>query len=108
FLEVMSYRRKGHAEHDSQSYQPADEIERWATTNDPIDRFVERIEGEGWVRRDERVATDAEVESTLDAAVAAAEASPMPEAADALTDVYAGGPVSPPWTRFDPPDPSRA
>src|SRR6059036_250996 len=35
FIEVKTYRRKGHAEHDDQSYQPKDEIERWATTNDP-------------------------------------------------------------------------
>lgn len=39
-LEFMTYRRKGHAEHDNQSYVPAGEIERWAEENDPIDRFV--------------------------------------------------------------------
>ena len=39
-IEVMTYRRKGHAQHDNQSYVDPTEIDRWATTNDPIDRFV--------------------------------------------------------------------
>src|SRR5918998_5644852 len=39
-VELMTYRRKGHAEHDNQSYVPDGEIERWARENDPIDRYV--------------------------------------------------------------------
>src|ERR1041385_1524100 len=34
-IEVITYRRKGHAEHDDQSYVPAGEIDRWAEQNDP-------------------------------------------------------------------------
>ncbi len=34
-IELMTYRRKGHAEHDNQSYVPDGEIERWARENDP-------------------------------------------------------------------------
>ena len=34
-VELMTYRRKGHAEHDNQSYVPPGEIERWAEENDP-------------------------------------------------------------------------
>src|SRR3989441_8090990 len=30
FIEVKTYRRKGHAEHDDQHYVPRDELERWA------------------------------------------------------------------------------
>ncbi|HJU65207.1 MAG TPA: thiamine pyrophosphate-dependent dehydrogenase E1 component subunit alpha, partial [Gemmatimonadaceae bacterium] len=39
-IELITYRRKGHAEHDNQSYVPSGEIERWETTNDPLDRYV--------------------------------------------------------------------
>src|SRR6059036_2919489 len=39
FIEVKTYRRKGHAEHDDQSYQPKEELERWARENDPVDRY---------------------------------------------------------------------
>ena len=35
----MTYRRKGHAEHDNQSYVPEGEIDWWATNNDPITRY---------------------------------------------------------------------
>src|SRR5437870_3897985 len=36
FLEVLTYRRKGHAEHDDQPYVPPGEVERWARDDDPI------------------------------------------------------------------------
>ena len=39
-VELVTYRRKGHAEHDNQSYVPAGEIERWERENDPIDRYA--------------------------------------------------------------------
>ncbi len=45
-VELMTYRRKGHAEHDNQSYVPAGEIERWEKENDPITRYIERLRGE--------------------------------------------------------------
>src|SRR6266513_2044749 len=46
-IELMTYRRKGHAEHDNQSYVPAGEIDRWAAENDPIDRYMRRLSSEG-------------------------------------------------------------
>src|SRR5687767_5454499 len=39
-IEVVTYRRKGHAEHDNQSYVPPGEIERWERENDPLDRYL--------------------------------------------------------------------
>src|ERR671929_1323126 len=39
-IELMTYRRKGHAEHDNQSYVPEGEIEWWERNNDPVDRYV--------------------------------------------------------------------
>src|SRR5687767_1817588 len=39
-IELITYRRKGHAEHDNQSYVPPGEIEKWETGNDPIARYV--------------------------------------------------------------------
>src|ERR671921_2472186 len=46
-VELTTYRRKGHAEHDNQSYVPAGEIARWERENDPITRYLERLRGEG-------------------------------------------------------------
>ena len=38
-IEALTYRRKGHAEHDNQAYVPAGEKEWWAEHNDPIIRY---------------------------------------------------------------------
>src|SRR6266705_3552176 len=45
FIEVKTYRRKGHAEHDDQRYVPPGELEQWAKANDPIDRYTQRLLG---------------------------------------------------------------
>ena len=45
-VELMTYRRKGHAEHDNQSYVPEGEIERWERDNDPITRYATRLRDE--------------------------------------------------------------
>ncbi len=107
-IEVITYRRLGHAQHDNQSYQPADEIERWATSNDPLDRYVAALFENGWATEEELEELDARVDRELDAAVAEAEASPLPDPLAALDDVYTEGPVNLPWTRYPQPDPTRA
>jgi pyruvate dehydrogenase E1 component alpha subunit/2-oxoisovalerate dehydrogenase E1 component alpha subunit len=107
-VEVVTYRRKGHAQHDNQSYVDPAEIERWATTNDPIDRYVATLTGNGWATAEELRAIDAEVDAYLEAEIAAAETSPLPEPEEAMTEVYADGPVNAPWTRHEPADPRLA
>jgi TPP-dependent pyruvate/acetoin dehydrogenase alpha subunit len=99
-IELMTYRRKGHAEHDNQSYVPPGEIEHWEATNDPITRYTTHLlENEG-VTQAELDAIDARVQEIIDAATDEAEASPMPEPTDALVGVYADPPeVEPLWFR---------
>jgi TPP-dependent pyruvate/acetoin dehydrogenase alpha subunit len=94
-IELMTYRRKGHAEHDNQSYVPAGEIERWEQENDPIERHILRLEAEG-VTRDELGGIDARVADEIDRATDEAERSPMPEALDALAGVYGQPATVPP------------
>lgn len=107
-IEVMTYRRRGHAQHDNQSYVDPAEIERWATGNDPIDRYAATLLENGWVDGDGLARMDADVDRELDAAIAEAEASPLPDPREARTEVYADGVVNAPWTRHTPPDPTRA
>jgi TPP-dependent pyruvate/acetoin dehydrogenase alpha subunit len=107
-IQVDTYRRRGHAQHDSQSYMDPAEIERWATTSDPIDRYVAALTGSGWASAKELAEIDRAVDAELDAAVAEAEASPLPEPFEARTDVIGGGPVPGPWYRLEPPDPTKA
>jgi TPP-dependent pyruvate/acetoin dehydrogenase alpha subunit len=93
-LELMTYRRKGHAEHDNQSYVPAGEIDRWARENDPLDRYVVRLTEEG-VPAPELEAIDRRVAEEIDRATDEAEQAPLPEPLDCLTGVYADPPVMP-------------
>jgi TPP-dependent pyruvate/acetoin dehydrogenase alpha subunit len=99
-LEFMTYRRKGHAEHDNQSYVPAGEIERWAEDNDPLDRFTRVLLDREQVAKSALDAIDERVITEVDAATDVAEASPFPEPHDALIGVYADPPVEKPlWYR---------
>jgi TPP-dependent pyruvate/acetoin dehydrogenase alpha subunit len=107
-IEVDTYRRLGHAQHDNQEYQPPDEIERWATSNDPLDRYVAELTKNGWATPAELTKIDARIENELTAAGIEAEASPLPEAEEALDDVYADVRIAAPWTRLSPPDPTQA
>ncbi len=99
-IELVTYRRKGHAEHDNQSYVPQGEIERWERENDPLTRYVERL------TRTERIAVaeleqiDARVLQEIDLATDEAERSPVPESDDALVGIYADPAVIEPlWFR---------
>ena len=94
-IELMTYRRKGHAEHDNQSYVPAGEIERWARENDPLDRFTRHLTGAEGVAPAELEAIDARVQAEIDRATDIAEASPPPEPRDCLVGVYADPPAAP-------------
>lgn len=99
-LEFMTYRRKGHAEHDNQSYVPAGEIERWATENDPLDRYVRVLLDREKVAPAELEAIDAAVAREVDEATDIAEQSGVPTPLDALQGVYADPPAERPlWFR---------
>lgn len=101
-VELITYRRKGHAEHDNQSYVPDGEIERWAAENDPIDRYLAVMRTEFRVTDDEIAAIDARIMREIDEATDIAEASGTPDAREALLGVYAD-PASeqPLWFRRD-------
>jgi pyruvate dehydrogenase E1 component alpha subunit/2-oxoisovalerate dehydrogenase E1 component alpha subunit len=99
-LEFLTYRRKGHAEHDNQSYVPPGEIERWAEENDPIDRYVRVLVDREKVAQADIDGIDARVSAEVDAATDVAEASPFPQPLDALQGVYAEpNAVRPLWYR---------
>jgi len=94
-VELMTYRRKGHAEHDNQSYVPDGELERWARENDPLDRYVQRLTGSEGVAPSELAALDARVRAEIDDATDVAEKSPPPEPRDCLAGIYADPPEAP-------------
>ena len=94
-VELVTYRRKGHAEHDNQSYVPAGEIDRWARENDPMDRFVTVLTRDEGVPAAELERIDARVTAEIDRATDEAESSPPPEQRDGLIGVYANPAAAP-------------
>jgi len=94
FIEVKTFRRKGHAEHDDQHYMSKEEIERWATTNDPIDRFVATLLDFGWAEPAELSRVDQQVKDEVDQATDACADEPLPSPETALPGVYADPPAA--------------
>jgi pyruvate dehydrogenase E1 component alpha subunit/2-oxoisovalerate dehydrogenase E1 component alpha subunit len=94
-IELMTYRRKGHAEHDNQSYVPAGETDRWAAENDPLDRYGRELIGRFGFGGGDLTGIDERVRAEVDAATDEADRSPPPVAIDALTGVYADPPAQP-------------
>ena len=94
-IELMTYRRKGHAEHDNQSYVPPGEIDRWTRENDPVDRYIKELIGRQGISQRELEQLDERVKKEIDQATDEAETSPAPEPRDSLVGVYAGPAVMP-------------
>ena len=106
-LELMTYRMKGHAEHDGQKYVPAGEIEEWEA-RDPVVRYERWLLDGDHATEADLAAVRERVGAEVDRAREAAESSPMPEPMAGIADVYAGDTGWTPWTRRAPHDPHEA
>jgi pyruvate dehydrogenase E1 component alpha subunit/2-oxoisovalerate dehydrogenase E1 component alpha subunit len=87
-IEVKTFRMKGHAAHDNQSYVPKELLDQWRK-RDPIAHLERELQ-------DKKVATAADIEAVvrkvervLDEDMAWAERQPLPKPEDALGGVYA-------------------
>jgi acetoin:2,6-dichlorophenolindophenol oxidoreductase subunit alpha len=88
FLELTTYRTRGHFEPDTQGYVDAAELAAWKA-RDPIELQAQRLLAEGVMSAGELDAMRQRVAAALDAAVAFAQASPWPAVDQLTTDVYA-------------------
>jgi TPP-dependent pyruvate/acetoin dehydrogenase alpha subunit len=88
-IEALTYRHFGHSRTDPATYRPADEVQAWLA-RDPLVVARERLAGLG-IEPSATAAVDARVEHLVADAVAEAKAAPPPDAAQALTDVWADG-----------------
>lgn len=87
-IECKTYRYYGHHQGDDpHRYRTKDE-EDAARGRDCIQRFRARALETGFLAQDELAAIDARSRETIDQAVAFAESSPLPDAAELLTDVF--------------------
>lgn len=87
-LESLTYRMKGHAEHDAQAYVPKAELEEWRR-RDPLDRCMRALVESAAATAADLEAIDRAVSEEVDREVEAAEKAPLPSPEAALQNVYA-------------------
>ena len=85
-IEILTYRRKGHAEHDDQRYQPDAEIAEWAEKNDPVRRYADKLLESRWASRDELDAITERVDQELARIVTDCENDPAPASDERALD----------------------
>ena len=88
FLELTTYRARGHFEPDDQSYVDGTELAD-ARARDPIERHAAALLRDRVMSEGELAAMRRRVADELDAALAFAQAAPWPDASEVATDVYA-------------------
>ncbi len=106
-LELVTYRRLGHAEHDSQPYVPAGEVSEWEA-RDPVDRYERWLLETGGMEAGELERVRERVREEVAEARSVAESSPMPEPRSGVDGVYAHERGWIPWTRGGLEDPDEA
>jgi len=88
-IEALTYRHYGHSRSDPAKYRPADEVEHWMQ-RDPLLVAREKLTGLG-VDQADIDAADARAGEIVKGAIQEAKDAPYPDAATALTDVWADG-----------------
>ena len=87
FLEMRTYRYKGHSMSDPQKYRTKEELESYKA-KDPIEITKQAIEAKGYADARWFDDMEAKVKAEVEDAVKFAEESPWPEASELYTDVY--------------------
>ena len=89
-IECKTYRHRAHTERAAQpDYRPREEVAAWML-KDPIDRLVNLLKSQqGQLSDDEWEKMDAEIMTVIEQSVTFAKASPFPDPAAVLDDVYA-------------------
>jgi pyruvate dehydrogenase E1 component alpha subunit len=87
FLEMKTYRYKGHSMSDAQKYRTKDEVAEYHKI-DPITKVLEVIKKKKWATDDEIQAIQANVKATVKEAVDFAEESPFPSNDSLYKNVY--------------------
>jgi len=87
FLEMKTYRYKGHSMSDAQKYRTKAEVAEYQKI-DPITKVLDLIKKKKWATDDEIQAILDNVKATVEAAVDFAEESPFPENESLYQNVY--------------------
>jgi pyruvate dehydrogenase E1 component alpha subunit len=90
FLELVTYRFRGHSMGDPERYRQSDEVKKWQE-NDPIGIYHRYLVEHEILTEDELNSIDAQVENQVLEAVQTAEADPEPPAEALFENVYFEG-----------------
>ena len=88
FLEMKTYRYKGHSMSDAQKYRTKDEVAEYQKI-DPITKVLDMIKKNKWATDQEIQAIQDDVKATVKEAVDYAESSPFPSNDSLYENVYA-------------------
>ena len=88
FLEMKTYRYKGHSMSDAQKYRTKDEVAEYQKI-DPITKVLDTIKKNKWATDKEIQAIQDQVKATVKEAVDFAESSPFPSNDSLYQNVYA-------------------
>jgi TPP-dependent pyruvate/acetoin dehydrogenase alpha subunit len=87
FLECLTLRMAGHSAHDAAEYVPEELKQEWAK-KDPIQRLEELLLSRQIMTKQQMQEIDQRIRQEIDAAIAEAEARPLPRGEDAVEGVY--------------------
>jgi TPP-dependent pyruvate/acetoin dehydrogenase alpha subunit len=90
FLEVRTYRYRGHNTGEVIRYRTEGEVADWRSKRDPIDRFAAQLQSAGRLSADELLAVSDKKFAEIDAAVRFADESAWPDPATATVNVTGG------------------
>ncbi|HSK88213.1 MAG TPA: thiamine pyrophosphate-dependent enzyme, partial [Anaerolineales bacterium] len=88
FLEITTYRYRGHSMGDPERYRKQEEVKKWQET-DPIGIFRKHLIEDKKATAKALDEIDARVEEEVNKAVEFAETSPEPAMEDLFKDIYA-------------------
>lgn len=87
FLEICTYRFRGHSMGDPEKYRSPEEVKKFMESG-PIDNYIKHLTAKKIASEEELKAIDAQVEQEIADAVAFAESSPEPAAETLFDHIY--------------------
>lgn len=88
FLEIRTYRYRGHSMSDPAKYRTKEEVEEYKN-QDPIEKVKKVILEEKYASEQELEAIENKIEQIVNESVEFSENSPLPDPSELYTDVYA-------------------
>jgi pyruvate dehydrogenase E1 component alpha subunit len=87
FLEIKTYRYRGHSMSDPAKYRTKEELEEYKE-QDPINQTLKKIQENNWATAEEIEAINDKVKKEVEESVQFAEESPWPDDSEVYKDIY--------------------